>query len=80
VDDLEDLGRELFSGKNGQALRALAQSGEARRLGERLDRTAAEEALRSGDACKMRALLESILSDRDGRTLAQALSDLDGKP
>lgn len=78
MDDLEALARELLSGENGQALRSLAETGEARRLGERLDRAAAEEALRSGDAGKMKALLESILSDGDGRALARALSGLDG--
>jgi len=80
MDDLEALGKELLSGKNGEALRALAQSGEARRLGERLDRTAAEAALRSGDAGQLRSLLEGILSTGEGQALARALEQLDSKP
>ena len=80
MDDLEALKTALLTGKNGEALRALAQSGEARRLGQRLDRAAAEEALRSGDGEKLRALVESILSTGDGRTLAAAAAALDDTP
>ncbi len=80
MDDLEALEKELFSGKKGEALRSLAQSGEARRLGQRLDRAAAEEALRSGDGEKMKSLLESILATGDGQALARALSELDKTP
>ena len=80
MDDLEALGNELFAGKDGETLRSLAMSGEAQRLGQRLDRAAAEEALRSGDGEKMKSLLESILSTADGRALAQALSALDKAP
>lgn len=80
MDDMEALGCELFAGKNGEALRSLAQSGEVRRLGKRLDRAAAAEALRSGDGEKMKSLLESILSSADGQALAQALSALDKTP
>lgn len=80
MDDLEALEKELFTGKKGEALRSLAQSGEARRLGQRLDRAAAEEALRSGDGEKMKSLLESILSTSDGQALARALSDMDRTP
>ena len=80
MDDLEALGQELLAGKNGGALRSLAQSGEARRLGQRLDRAAAEEALRSGDGEKMRSLLESILSTADGQALVRALSAMDQDP
>ena len=80
MDDLEALEKELFSGKKGEALRSLAQSGEARRLGQRLDRAAAEEALRSGDGEKMKSLLESILATGDGQALARALSELDKAP
>ena len=80
MDELEALEKELFSGKNGEALRALARSGEARRLGQRLDRAAAEEALLSGDAGKLRSVLEDILSTGEGRALAEALSALDKTP
>ena len=80
MDDLEALSRELFAGKNGDALRSLAASGEARRLGEKLDRAAAAEALRSGEGEKMKALLESVLSTADGQALARALSALDQSP
>ena len=80
MDDLETLGKELFTGKNGDALRSLASSEEALRLGWRLDRAAAAEALRSGDGEQMRSLLESILSTADGQALARALSELDKTP
>ena len=80
MDDLEAPGRQLLAGKNGEALRSLANSGQARRLGQRLDRSAAEAALRAGDGEALRALLEGVLSTPDGRALAEALSALDQTP
>ncbi len=77
MDDLESLGSALLSGRNGDALRSLSESEEARRLGKEIPREAAEEALRSGDGEKMKALLEKILSTREGRALAEAISGLD---
>ena len=77
MDDWEALGSALLAGKNGEALRALSESDEAKRLGAALPREAAEEALRSGDEEKMKALLQSILSTREGQALAKALSGLD---
>ena len=78
MDNLDSLGSAVLSGRNADALRALSESEEARRLGKEIPREAAEEAIRSGDGEKMKALLEKILSTREGQTLAKALSGLDG--
>ena len=77
MDDLETLEQKLFSGQNGAALRALAESDEARRLGQSLD-AEAEQAVRSGDSEKMRALLTRLLATGEGRALADKLSKLGG--
>ena len=36
MDDLESLGSALLSGRNGDALRSLSESEEARRLGKEI--------------------------------------------
>ena len=79
MEDLEALGKALLSGKNGDALRALAGSPEAQRLGKQMDSAAAEKIIRSGDGAQMRALLQQLLATPEGRSLAKKLSDMGGK-
>ena len=74
---MDDLEQKLFSGARGEALRALAASEEARRLGGALD-AEAEAAVRSGDSGRMRALLARLLDTEEGRTLAAKLAGLGG--
>lgn len=71
---MEKLGRDLFEGPKGGELRRLAESPESRALGEKFDAAAAQEALRSGDGEKLRALLKGVLSTDEGRRLAEQLS------
>ena len=80
MEDLEKLGSALLSGKNGDALRALAGTEEAQRLSRQMDTAAAERIMRSGDPAQMKALLQQLLSTPEGRSLAQKLSRMGGKP
>lgn len=80
MDDLKTLGKSLLSGKNGPALRALAESEDAKRLSGKMDAVSAEKALRSGDPGEMRALLQKLLATPEGKNLAEKIDRLGGKP
>lgn len=77
--DMEKLGEELLAGRQGGAIRDMANSPEAKKLGAALDPAAAERALRSGDAAQLKALLAQILSTSEGKALAGRLSRLGGE-
>ena len=66
--DMEKLGAELLSGRQGGAIRDMANSPEAK------NPAAAERAVRSGDAAQLKALLTQILSTNEGKALAEKLS------
>ncbi len=70
---------KILSGKNGEALRALAESDEAARLGQTLPGAEAEAAVRSGDKAAMRAVLCKLLSTGVGRALSEKIAKLGGK-
>ena len=53
VEDIKALEQKLLGGENAAALRALADTEEARRLGRVIDSREAEQALRSGDSAQM---------------------------
>ena len=72
--DMEKLGAELLSGRQGGAIRDMANSPEAKKLGAAIDPAAAERAVRSGDAAQLKALLTQILSTNEGKALAEKLS------
>lgn len=76
MQDLEKLGKQLFSGEKGKALESVANSPEARRLEQTLDPAAVERAARSGDAEQLRALLQQVLATDEGKALAEKLSGL----
>ena len=80
MKDLEALGSELLRGKNGDAIRSLAASKEAQRLGQTISAQAAEQAVRSGDTAKMAELLRQAVSTPEGKALAEKLSSLTGQP
>ncbi len=69
--DLREKARELERGEKGEALRALAASAEARRVGALLDAQAVEKAVGTGDAEAMRKLLGTLLQTEEGRRLAE---------
>ena len=72
--DMEKLGAELLAGRQGGAIRDMANSPEAKKLGAAIDPAAAERAVRSGDAAQLKALLSQILSTDEGKALAEKLS------
>lgn len=74
--DMEKLGAELLAGRQGGAIRDLAASPEAKKLGSTLDNAAVERAVRSGDAAQLKAILTQVLSTNEGRALAEKLSRL----
>ena len=76
MKDMEKLGAELLAGRQGGAIRALAGSPEAKKLGSAIDASAAERALRSGDAAQLKAILSQVLSTSEGRALAEKVSRL----
>ena len=80
MEDLEKLSKALLSGKNGDALRALAGTEEVRRLSRQMDSAAAEKIIRGGDPAQMKALLQQLLSTPEGQSLAQKLGQMGGKP
>ena len=70
----------LLEGRDSRALRDLADTAAARRLGEKLSRSEAEKALSSGDPEQVKALIGRILTTPEGRELARLISQLGGKP
>jgi len=80
MEDLQQLGARLLQGKNGEALRALADSPEAKRLGAALDGAETAAALRAGDEEALAALLRGVLATAEGKALAEKLSALDKQP
>ena len=80
MEEWEKLGDRWLSGKDADAVRGLADSGEARRLREKISPARAEQALRSGDPEQVKALLRQILETPEGRALAERISALGGRP
>ena len=75
-NNMEDLGRELMQGKQGETLRSLLNSEDGRRLGQMMNGEEAERAAKSGDVEQMRAVLSKVLSTEEGKRLAARLSKL----
>mgnify|MGYP000778415554 CR=1 FL=1 len=61
--DMEKLGAELLSGRQGGAIRDMANSPEAKKLGAA-----------GSIAAQLKALLTQILSTNEGKALAEKLS------
>ena len=79
MKDWKAVEKELRSGANADALRALASTGEARALEEQFSPGELESAVRSGDTARMAQLLRRALSTPEGAALAEKLRDLSGK-
>ena len=78
MDELEGLRSWLPEGIDEGALRSLADSPEAKRLGEAVDGAAAR-ALQQGDADTLKAILGTLLATPEGKALAEKLSALGGQ-
>lgn len=66
--------KALLSGKDGEKLRALADTPEAQRLGSLIDPAEAEKAARAGDMEAMRAMMQKIIGTAEGKKLMEGLS------
>ena len=66
--DLDTLKRELEA---KDAMRAVAQSAEAKKLMEGVDAAAVETAVKSGDTAALKGILANVLSTPEGRALAE---------
>ena len=72
---MEDV-RALLEGKDGEKLRALADSAPARTLGRMIDPAAAEKAVKSGDAEALRQMMAAIMGTSEGQKLASELQKM----
>ena len=79
MDELEGLRSRPPEGIDEGALRSLADSPEAKRLGEAVDGAAAARALQQGDADTLKAILGTLLATPEGKALAEKLSALGGQ-
>lgn len=71
--------KALLAGKDGEKLRALAETPEAQRLGNLIDPAEAEKAAKSGDVAAMREMMLRIMGTAEGKKLVEGLSKAIGK-
>lgn len=76
MDDWKKQGERLLSGRDGEALRSLASTPAARKLGESADAAALGAAVRTGDAAGVQKALAALLSTPEGKALADSLRGL----
>ena len=79
MDSLKAQGEALLRSPRGNAVRALADSPEARALEKTVSPEAVESAVRSGDGEQLRTLLHQVLSTEEGQALARRIAALGGK-
>ena len=75
---MEDV-RALLEGREGEKLRALADSAPAKELGKMIDPAAAEKAVKAGDVEALRQMMSSIMDTEQGKKLAADISRAMGK-
>ena len=71
--------KALFTGKDGEKLRALAETPEAKQLGSLIDSVEAEKAAKAGDVEAMRKMMLKIMGTAEGKKLVEGLSKAIGK-
>lgn len=76
MQELEKMGKALFTGQKGENLRTLMESDTGRALEQKLDAEAVEKAARSGDAAALQSILTQVLATEEGRALAEQLSKM----
>ena len=76
MDEWKKRGERLLSGKEGAALRSLASTGAARKLGEDPNAAALGAALSAGNADGVQKALAALLSTPEGKSLAESLRGL----
>ena len=67
---------KILSGKNGEALKSLADSEEAKRLSKMVDVKSVEDAVARGDMDELKSVLASVLKTSEGKKLAERLKGL----
>ena len=67
---------KVLSGKKGEALKSLADSDEAKRLGEMFDVKSVEDAVARGDMDELKSVLASVLKTSEGKKLVERLKGL----
>ncbi len=76
MQNFEQLGRQLQQQGKTDAIKALAETEESRRLAGMLDGAALEKAAKAGDTEALRALLGGVLRTAEGRHLAERIRRL----
>ncbi len=79
MQDLEKLAQELRRQGKAEGIRALADSADGRRLGQMIDGSAVEQAVKSGDSAALQQILSGVLRTAEGRRLAEDLRKIMGK-
>ena len=69
---LQDM-KAFLEGRDGEKLRALASTPEAKQLGSLIDPAEAEKAARAGDVAAMRAMMQKIIGTAEGKKLMEGL-------
>ena len=67
---------KVLSGKNGEVLKSLADSEEAKRLSQMFDVKSVEDAVARGDMAELKSVLASVLKTSEGKKLAERLKGL----
>lgn len=79
MQNLEQIGKQLEKSGKADAVKAIADSPEGKRLGAMLDGKAIEAAAKNGDTAALQDILKQVLATGEGQALAAQLQDLMGK-
>lgn len=74
--NLEEISKALEESGKADALKALSDSADARRLGAMVDRPAVEKAVKGGDTEALRKLLGGVLASPEGQRMAEKLRQM----
>lgn len=72
----EDLGKKIFSGKDGERYMSLLESEDGQKLSRMLDTDQIERAAKSGDTGQLQQILSKVLATDEGKRLAKQISKL----
>jgi len=78
MNELEKQGEKLLKGVNGELLKSLADTPEARTLSRIIDPGALQKAAAGGDGAALSAMLAKALSTGEGKKLAAQLNAIMG--
>lgn len=78
MQSFDELALKLEREGRGADLKAIAESADGQRIESLLDKTALENAARTGDAAALGAMLKKVLSTDEGKRLAASVQGLFG--